>query len=466
METTIEIYGDLASEAPAEAEGWRPLATIAWEAGGACRMDRVPGMDAVLSLGLPATEGAHVWRQRDARDGTAIPAFLYDYIPQGQAREHLAKALRLTDRDARADLALLRFGAANPIGRLRLSSAVHYWRPALDDAMRHADRYRFTKKQVVERDEAFVEAMHAFGFIAAGSGSLQGAAPKFLLTVDQDGWYVPDMLVTDAQAHRHLLVKYPRGMTESDAEILRHEAIYLGIAQKMGLRTGALPEWSADTFFMDRFDRGIRPAAGGSTAATVTRLHQESLLSAAGVAGFGQPFSHEKALETIRAVTADPEREMREYIQRDMLNIVLGNTDNHGRNTALQITPDGIARLTPVFDVAPMFMDRSAIPRQTRWSRAIESQAGVVDWDQVIGLTGNAQGSETSAKLRDFQEALSSVPAWLKDMDAAPAVIDRAQRGVDAVQRFWICSVGFAAPCTDVGTCGDSAHDDAMRRDW
>jgi serine/threonine-protein kinase HipA len=132
-----------------------------------------------------------------------------------------------------------------------------------------------------------------------------------------------------------------------------------------------------------------------------------------------------------------------------MLNIALGNTDNHGRNTALQVTADGVARLTPVFDVAPMFMDRSAIPRQTRWGRSIEPQAGVVDWNRVIELTGNAHGSAMSVQLRDFQDALSQVPAWLRDMDATPTVIDRAQRGVDTVQRFWVCAVGFAAARRD-----------------
>lgn len=455
METTIEVHAVLTGHAQ---PGWWPVAVLDWVEDGSCRMERIPGIEAVLSLALreddqdtPCRVQTH-WRQRDVRDGAAIPPFLYDLIPQGQARDHLVKALGLPHRDARADLALLQFGAVNPIGRLRLDTAVQYWQPALEDAMQHRDRYRFTHEQIITRDEAFVEAMHEFGFIAAGSGSLQGASPKFLLTVDQDGWYVPDMLVEDTQARQHLLVKYPRGMTASDAEILRHEAMYLEIAQKLGLRTGALPEWSHDTFFMERFDREIH-------AGEVVRLHQESLLSAAGIAGFGQSFSHEKALKTICAVTTDPEQEMREYIQRDMLNIVLGNTDNHGRNTALQITTDDVVRLTPVFDVAPMFMDRSAIPRQTRWNKATEPQAGVVDWNLVVETTGNAPGSALSAGLRDFQASLSQVPAWLKDMDAAPAVIDRAERGVDAAQRHWTNVVGFSVP----DTVPDKLHTRAIR---
>ena len=53
-------------------------------------------------------------------------------------------------------------------------------------------------------------------------------------------------------------------------------------------------------------------------------------------------------------VGPEPEGEVVEYVKRDVANIVLGNKDNHGRNTAVQRHCDGTVRLAPVFDFAPM----------------------------------------------------------------------------------------------------------------
>lgn len=386
----------------------------------------------VVSLSLPEKQDHFSWKDAQARTAV-IPPFLYDLLPQGQARDHLIRTLHVEHRDDRADLPILLHGSVNPIGRLRLKTAVGYWQPALDDARTQADQWAFTQDQVTMRDEKFVEAMHAFGFIAAGSGSLQGAAPKFLLAVNRDGLFVPDMLLGDADVTKHVLVKYPRDPRGIDQDILRHEAIFLNVAAQIGLRSGDEPvQWEQDTLIFKRFDREI-------SGSRVIRLHQESLLSASGIPGFGRMVDHEDFIEVINNKATDPQKEITEYIKRDMLNIVLGNTDNHGRNTALQITQEGDVQLCPVFDIAPMFMDASAIPRQTRW-RTDKENSGIVQWSQVVDALPDTLNQDVVTKaVADFMEKLAAVPILLKEMDANERTLERVRRGLDMV-------IGQASP--------------------
>ncbi|MEL4426619.1 HipA domain-containing protein [Shewanella indica] len=55
-----------------------------------------------------------------------------------------------------------------------------------------------------------------------------------------------------------------------------------------------------------------------------------------------------------------------EWVQRDLLNILFGNSDNHGRNTAL-LKGDGWIKLAPIYDFAPMKADPEGVARTTKW---------------------------------------------------------------------------------------------------
>lgn len=49
-----------------------------------------------------------------------------------------------------------------------------------------------------------------------------------------------------------------------------------------------------------------------------------------------------------------------EYLQRDLLNQILGNSDNHGRNTSILRNGTGL-KLAPIYDLAPMVMDDEGV---------------------------------------------------------------------------------------------------------
>ncbi len=60
-----------------------------------------------------------------------------------------------------------------------------------------------------------------------------------------------------------------------------------------------------------------------------------------------------------------------EWVRRDLLNIIFGNSDNHGRNTSFMKAENRII-LAPIYDFAPMKADPEGIPCSMKWSRELE----------------------------------------------------------------------------------------------
>ena len=87
-------------------------------------------------------------------------------------------------------------------------------------------------------------------------------------------------------------------------------------------------------------------------------------------------------METIHKYSSKPDLDVMEYLKRDILNVALGNSDNHARNTALLKYTDGTIRLAPLFDFAPMFLDPTGIRRSSRWQQ--EEGVGFPNWPTIV----------------------------------------------------------------------------------
>lgn len=304
------------------------------------------------------------------------PAFLLDLLPQGQARRRLAADMGFRSPDAaEVDYPLLLRGAGCPVGNIRIKEAWEQERARLE-----GKRFEGLETgEILARTDRFLDAADRFALIASGSSGVQGEWPKVLLTKAADGLWYPDPLVADGNAAAHAIVKLSRARNAADLLILASEAPYLEIARAFGLRVGEPLAYGDDVLLIPRFDRQVRPGAVGPET---VRLGQESIVSAIGVARFGHAAAHEEYLAVIKAVSTDPAAEITEYVLRDVLNLAMGNPDNHGRNTALRKAPDGRIGLTPLFDFAPMRLDPGGIMRATRWD-CLNRNDLVPDWAVV-----------------------------------------------------------------------------------
>ncbi|WP_179402732.1 type II toxin-antitoxin system HipA family toxin [Burkholderia guangdongensis] len=340
------------------------------------------------------------------------PVFLIDLLPQGFGRLELLRRLGLPETaEERADWPLLLAGAGNSIGNLRVKEAAQW----LDE--RQGPLQGFTDDEIAMRGDAFSEYLATHGFFVAGSSGVQGEWPKLLMTRADDGLLYLDHTLPDERAVEHYIVKFGRGPNERLAQILRHEAPYMALAQHLGLRVHGPLTLHGRSLFIPRFDR--RHGVDG-----VVRLGQESIASLTGQGGFGAVPSHDEVCWQLVRHCTDPQAEVSEYLCRDVANLALGNKDNHARNTALQRDFDGRVALTPLYDFAPMYLHPDGIARRIRWQG---NDGGRPDWARVLDAVVQSSEPRPGETHRVLDRGV--LVARLRDM--APRLRDIAEHGVE-----------------------------------
>ena len=352
------------------------------------------------------------------------PAFLMDLLPQGYGRKELLRQLNFSENtQEQADWALLKAGAGNPIGNLRVKEAYEWLQGQFPVQQNHG----FSLDQVVERQEKFIESLASYGLFIAGSSGIQGEWPKLLLTQGHDDLFYLDHTLTDHQVKQHWLVKFSRGSDQNLDKILMHEALYMKIAQYLGLRVHQELELHGKTLFIPRFDRKVIDGK-------VERIAQESIASLGGKAGFGVRMTHNQICSLLMQCCTEPKQEIFEYLKRDLANVALGNKDNHTRNTAIQRFNNGIIRLTPLFDFAPMWLHPDGIARTTRWER--DDHGGMPIWHSVIEQIAEStmiDPKEIKAVLIEQLPLYQGLLEHMQYLQLAPEILENSQYRIDNI---------------------------------
>ena len=352
------------------------------------------------------------------------PAFLMDLLPQGYGRKELLRQLNFSENtQEQADWALLKAGAGNPIGNLRIKEAYEWLQGQFPVQQNHG----FSLDQVVERQEKFIESLASYGLFIAGSSGIQGEWPKLLLTQGHDDLFYLDHTLTDHQVKQHWLVKFSRGSDQNLDKILMHEALYMKVVQYLGLRVHQELELHGKTLFIPRFDRKVIDGK-------VERIAQESIASLGGKAGFGVRMTHNQICSLLMQCCTEPKQEIFEYLKRDLANVALGNKDNHTRNTAIQRFNNGIIQLTPLFDFAPMWLHPDGIARTTRWER--DDHGGMPIWHSVIEQIAEStmiDPKEIKAVLIEQLPLYQGLLEHMQYLQLAPEILENSQYRIDNI---------------------------------
>jgi serine/threonine-protein kinase HipA len=341
------------------------------------------------------------------------PSFLIDLLPQGAARKRIERL----NNGQLSDWELLEHGGINPVGNLRV-------RPRTGRAQRTHEGFELP--EMVSRGDTFVEYAHELGATVAGATDTQGEAPKFWVVEDENGRWHPDSGSLGFAVRRHCLLKFPIPEAgESARDILHHEAKYQRIAHRLGLRvTDPLPEFIDGALLIHRFDRRF-------VNGIEVRLGVESLYSIAGVIdSAATSLRHHDVLIALAGCVTDFESEIVEYVRRDLLNLALGNRDNHGRNTAVLKDVDGTLRLAPLYDFGPSFLDARSIVRVIHWDGEDPARR---DWNHILEnlITRFDEANVPFAhrlvladSMRAFAPDLDELPTLMSACDVSPRIIE------------------------------------------
>jgi serine/threonine-protein kinase HipA len=370
-------------------------------------------LNCTVSAAFPL--GWDSWRSMQA------PAFLFDILPSGAARRFLLKRL-IGERPKSVNLDLFLLGRCTPapVGNLRIKESI--------DAIADSPVLGFSRDEVVSRDSRFLEYAYEQGAAIGGATGAGGEAPKLLLTEDHQGLLHPDAVLPDAEAVQHWFVKFARNKaSQTDQDILRSEFCFYRAIRQLGLDTIAanglaLEEGQKPSLWMHRFDREV-------TAQGVGRIAVESMYSLSGISEPGSYMLHSDVLQNlIRLWQSVGQGEqvgdlVFEYVQRDLLNQILGNSDNHGRNTSILRSESGV-KFAPIYDLAPMVMDAEGVTRTTKWPRHIEL-AGEVNWRAACAETSEwVNPDELFERLRTAAQSFLALPDLLSDGGLPVATMD------------------------------------------
>jgi serine/threonine-protein kinase HipA len=367
--------------------------------------------DAELLPGLPV--GFELFRFKQ------WPPFLLDLLPGGAGRRAWLKRLQVERDSAQFDWHLLLHGAGAPPGNLRIAEAVL---PPPPDQF----KIGFPRRDIIEQRENFLEYAEERGAYVAGASSVQGEAPKYLVVQDHNGMFHAEGSLEDERCTKFWLVKFPRGRLSNplNQQVLRNEAPYLEVARAFGLRVGKQLEYEDEVLFVPRFDRWVE-------GNNLIRSGMHSLYALAGITGYGRAVLHDTYCEALANWATEPAKEIREYIRRDILNLALNNTDNHGRNTAV-LRVNGKIALSPLFDFAPMFLDPEGIGRVSRWKD--ERPGDQPRWGNICEtLDYVLDPDETRAWLYSQADMVKRLPEIMKECHVDDDIIQRLSVRIENV---------------------------------
>ncbi|WP_447044918.1 type II toxin-antitoxin system HipA family toxin [Vreelandella sp. H-I2] len=360
--------------------------------------------------------------------------FLEDIMPAGASRRFWIDYLGLHDLPAgRQDAELLAHGTIAPVGNLRIKEAV----PDAS-AKQILEERRFPIQSVLERQVDFLEYAQQMGAASGGATGAGGEAPKLLLRLTEDDQVWIDTWQDDIHCpDLPVLVKFPRGSrSNDDCDILRAEYHYYQELASLGIATIDTAQMRLvegeryPSLWLPRFDMQYLDGAW-------VRYGLESVYSLMSVA----PGSFLRHGETLRQMVSllhaqyrvreggeifDSASFVLEWVKRDLLNIAFGNSDNHGRNTALLKRPEGVW-FAPVYDFAPMKADPEGVTRTTQWGAPLEI-GGEYNWPAIAeSLVDFVAPERVMEELRtlaaglegvDERLAARGVPARILDMPA------------------------------------------------
>lgn len=278
------------------------------------RPDAVP----IYEPELPLREGP-----LDATSGVRLPLCIDDAMPDSWGRR-LIQYRRGSVTTELNELSYLLESGSDRIGALDFqASATEYVprsvaHPTLDDL---ADAVRLVEAG---------QPMHPSLADALLRGtSVGGARPK--------------ALVDDGGAGR--IAKF--SSTSDLYPVVQGEFVAMELARRMGLDVAPVSLSRAAgkrVLLIDRFDR----------SSTGLRHRMVSALTILGLTAYpeGRYATYVDLAHAIRAAFVRPDATLRELFSRISCNILVGNHDDHGRNHAALIEPDGL-RLSPAYDICP-----------------------------------------------------------------------------------------------------------------
>lgn len=282
-----------------------------------------------------------------------LPGFIADALPDGWGMLLMDRALSRAGRNPRTVSVLERLAIVGSRAMGALS-----FEPADDDGLKaEVLELKAIAEQVISMQAEMQnnEAQHSatldaqLKHLMLLGGSPQGARPKVLANFDVNTQQLTSGSPLTGAA-KPWLVKFPSQGEHS--EVCAIEELYARVARQAGADIPRSQFFDLSkmhsAFGVERFDRRVQ--ANGE----VQRVPMLSLSAYLEVDHRLPALDYEAVLLATLQITGD-QREVIKAFERCVLNVLLHNRDDHSRNFAFLMNPQGRWRLSPIFDLTYSF---------------------------------------------------------------------------------------------------------------
>lgn len=260
--------------------------------------------------------------------------------------------------------------------------------------------YEFAKQVLNERETTMLNAENSILWqdLIKISSSPGGKRPKAIVAVNKATGEVISGQGKIPEGFEHFILKYD---DHSSYPLARLEYVYYQMALDAGITimpSGLRSYGNVTHFLTRRFDR-----VGNE------RIHVQTLAAMS-----PESDSYEDLFAVIRRLNLPYEDSRQQYL-RMVFNVLARNVDDHSKNFCFCMTPDGVWRLSPAYDLtygvdssAPAYMNRHLLTlngKNESISRvdleAVAQRNDIQDYKSLIDRTMNAVG-----KFREFATVL------------------------------------------------------------
>lgn len=143
-------------------------------------------------------------------------------------------------------------------------------------------------------------------------------------------------------------------------------------------------------------------------------------------------YSYEQAIETIRKISANPGQDLEQQFLRTVFNVLARNQDDHVKNIAFLMQPDGSWRLSPAFDLTYSYN-----PQGSYTGRHQMSLNGKRENFQFADFQAVAKASDIKAKRMGLliNQVIASVHRW-EDFSSAAGVQEESIAKIKKTHRL------------------------------
>ena len=282
-----------------------------------------------------------------------LPGFIADALPDGWGMLLMDRALQRAGRNPRTVSVLERLAIVGDRAMGALS-----FEPAQEDGLNSEVLELKTIAQEIanfhnEAQQPLPLALDAqLKHLMQLGGSPQGARPKVLASFDTSTQQLTSGLPLSGGSGGATpwLIKFPA--QGEHREVCAIEELYARIARHGGMDMPR-SQWfdlgaTHSAFGVERFDRSVQPDG------SLQRIPMISLSAYLDVDHRLPALDYEAVLLATLHITGD-QREVLKAFERCVLNVLLHNRDDHSKNFAFLMNPQGRWQLSPVFDLTYSF---------------------------------------------------------------------------------------------------------------